>query len=444
MNDYIFDKDYITNIKKNITNFISRTNINVNKITFNLSLYTRFMVSDKMNTSITVEKPIITNNSIKEASIVIGKKYFNIINNTYYIKEEYEEKLLYKLTKILVNAASLKVVYSNMKPVGIENNIDTTFFDVLSSVIAEDINNYKTPLFTDEHLFNKSIMRMIISLVGYKSAISTYLNHDKNLYVAMYSLSSDKEIFTYINDKMATIERLINTLNNEFAIINDPDLIKRIINLRKQDLLYLIINKLYIPYINSVPLDKRIYMRDEILKGFLGYNYTNLKLNNQNKESYYYASIINNSIPINNKVSDNTWNFFKNQVNDEYSKKEVDIYARYTLYKSKNNIKDFFVIKDSTHIYIDTGKKIIKEKKLVTEMLSYAYITSINDELKGIFENGIVKLCQNTNKFSSKLNGNPLADMMLTAAIIKTAEKHGFNIELDSIKNNIASFIVKK
>ena len=430
MNDYIFDKDYITNIKKNIINFISRTNMNVNKITFNLSLYSRFMVSDKMDTTITVTEPIIGDN-IKEASVVIGKKYFNVINNNYYVKEEYEEKLLYKLTKILVKAASLKVKYENMKPIAIEKSIETTFFDYLASVISEDINNYKTPSFTDIHLFNKSIIRMILSLVGYKSAISTYLNHDKNL-------------FTIINDKMATIERLINTLDNENAIINDKDLIKRLISLRKQDLLYLIINKLYIPYINLVPLDKRVYIRDEILKGFLGYNYTNLKLNSQNKESYYYASIINNSIPINNKVSDKTWAFFKNQVNDDYSKKEVDIYARYSLYKSKNNIKDFFVIKDSTHIYIDTGKKIIKEKKLVTEMLSYAYLTSINDELKQKLENGIIKLCENTNKFSSKLNGDPLSDMMLTAAIIKTAEKNGFNIEIEEIKNNIATFIVKK
>ena len=93
MNEYIFNKDYITNIKKNIINYISRTNINVNKIAFNLSLYNDFVIEDDEDTTIKTILPKIENRKIMPAKVIIGSGYFNVSKNTYYIKPEYEDIL---------------------------------------------------------------------------------------------------------------------------------------------------------------------------------------------------------------------------------------------------------------------------------------------------------------------------------------------------------------
>ena len=75
-------------------------------------------------------------------------------------------------------------------------------------------------------------------------------------------------------------------------------------------------------------------------------------------------------------------------------------------------------------------------------MLSYAYINSIDDDFKAKIENGIIKLCTNNKEFTSSLNGNPLSNKMLVAAIIQLAGKNGFNIKLVSMDNKVAKFIV--
>ena len=441
MNDYIFNQEYINNIKKNIVNFISRAKININKITFNLSLYTDFVIDNESTKDITVVLPKIINNKIIGAKIIINKKYFNIIKGASYIKPEYEDILLNKLTRILVEAAAIKFKYENMVPVSIEyiglihDNMDGFDFG-LSTIIAEDINDYIPP--TDKYMYLKGITRMVLALTGYKYAISTYFNHDKSLFIALYSLSVDTNLFNKINSEMTLIKDLINLSDMDI----DTTVCNKYIRAKEIELINMIINKLYIPLINSTPFDKRRSVRDEILKGFLGSNYTNLKLTNDNKEAYFFASLVNNSVPINNKITDQSWAYYREQVNKENYENMQDIYATYVKNNAKNNIKEFWLFEKNNRMYIHTAKKDITEEKLVLEMLSYAYISSVDDDFKAKIEEGINRLCSTNKTFTSSLNGNPLSNRMLVAAIIQLANKNNYKIKLESMTETSAKFVV--
>lgn len=451
MDELVFDKDYITNIKKNIINYISRANINVNKITFNLSLYTNIVITEEDNTKVTVVNPKIANEKIIPATIEIGQKFFDIKDNTYYIKNEYEDELNEKITKILVRAASMNVKYENMKPKYIEGMGLTTpdgdgFDSAFSYVIVENVNGYKIPNFELSNAFNIGLVKMILALTDIKAAINSFFNHDKSFLVSLYSLSVDSNIYIKINKSLTLIERLINTLNSDEAKITEinKETLDKLIHAKKAELINMVINKLYIPYINNVPLDQRKQVRDAILKGFLGPNYANMKLNDKNRDNYYWASLINNTVPINNKVTEQAWNFFRKEAEKANTEAMNEIYAKYSLNKAKNNIKEFWVLYDNNDVYINAEKKVIKEKKLVNEMLSYAYISSIEDNLRKKIETGIVRLCSSNNKFTSTLKSDPLSNRMLVAAIIQLAKKNGFELELVNIKDNIANFRLKE
>ncbi|MBR1376296.1 MAG: hypothetical protein IJ565_00570 [Bacilli bacterium] len=451
MNEYKFDKEFITNLKKDVINYVSRTNININKITFNLSMYTNFVVNNNNDTTIKVTMPRIENKSIIPATIEIGKKYFKIENNEYYIKSEYEDLITINLTKILVKGASIKVKYDNVAPVGIEGvglvfSNGNGYDDALTTLISEDINNYMMPDFEDIYSFNKGIVRMIMAITGPKYSLNSYFNHDKSLFMSMYSISVDSNLFVKINKQLTLIKYLIGTLNSKVANIDEiqKETIEKMIKAKETSLMNMVINKLYIPYINSVPLDKRKQVRDEILKGYLGMNYANLKLNDENRENYYWASMITNTVPINNKVSDHAWSVFREEVAKTDEQNMHDIYVLNAQHKSKNNIKEFLVVINNEKITIDTGKKIISEKNLVLEILSYAYISGIDDGLKEKLERGIVNLCNNNSVFTSALNSNPLGNRMLIAAIIQLADKNGFKIGVVNMKDNVATFKVKE
>ena len=450
MNAVKFDKEYITGIKKNIINYISKTSVSVNKITFNLSLYTNFVINDNDNAAIKVTLPEIIDKKVTPARIEIGSYYFDIKDNEYYIKPKVEELLLNKLTKILVKGASLRIAYENMTPIAIEGVglvYDGDGYDsALNEVIAEDINNYVPPFYDDPYAFNKSIVKMIIALTDKKYTINSYFNHDKSLFMALYSLSVDSNLFLKINKELTLIKQLISTLNCKEAIYDKTgrEIIDKLIHAKEADLLNFVINKLYIPYINSVYVDKRKAVRDEILKGFLGNNYTNLKLDSDNKDSYYWASVVKNTVPINNKITDQAWTYFRGTAVEENENNMHEIYALYTKAKSKNNVKEFMVNVVGDKVSVDTGKKIITEKNLVNEILSYAYISSIDDTMKEKLEKGIVHLCSTKDIFTSTLKGNPLSNRMLTAAIIQLANKNGYKIELMGIEDNRVMFNVKE
>ena len=450
MNAVKFDKEYITDIKKNIINYISRTSVSVNKITFNLSLYTNFVISDDDNATIKVTLPEIIDKKVIPAKIEIGSYYFDVKDDGYYIKPKVEELLLNKLTKILVKGASLRITYENMAPIAVEGVglvFDGDGYDsALNEVISEEINNYVPPFYDDPYSFNKGIIKMIIALTGKKYTINSYFNHDKSLFMALYSLSVDSNLFVKVNKELTLIKQLIATVNCSEAIYdkNGKEIIDKLIHAKEADLLNFVINKLYIPYINSVYVDKRKAVRDEILKGFLGNNYINLKLDNDNRDSYYWASVIKNTVPINNKVTDQAWTYFRGIAVEENENNMHEIYVLYTKANSKNNVKEFMVNVCNDKVRVDTGKKGITEKNLVNEMLSYAYISSIDDIMKEKLEKGIVQLCSTKDIFTSTLKGNPLSNRMLTAAIIQLADKNGYKIELLGIENNKATFKVKE
>ena len=451
MINYIFNNDFINDIKKSVINFISRTNINVNKITFNLSLYTNFIISDDDKLYINVEHPTIINGKLKAATIKLGGGYFDKIDNDFYIKPEHEDTLIFEITRLLIKGAALNINYNGSIPLSISGNgfasLESNAFDkAFNSLIAEDINNYSSPDFEDPHSFNKGVMRMILAIVGYKAAMASYFNHDKSLSIALYSLSVDSNIFIKIYYKMNVINRLLDTKNGKAIKTNlEEENIDRLIELKKTDLLNLIINKLYIPYINSVPFDKRKKVRDEILKGFLGANFANLKINDLNKDNYFYASYVNNTVPINNKITEQSWNYFRNEALEKYNSKLHDIYVDNTVFYKKNNIKEFFVELNNGKIsIINSNNRVINEKKLVLETLSYAYLSNISPEMKEKLENGINTLCSSKNVFKVALKGNSLDNRLLIATIIKLADKFGYNIEPTNIENGIAYFKIKE
>ena len=451
MINYIFNNDFINDIKKSIINFISRANINVNKITFNLSLYTGFIISNDNELYINIEHPTIINGKIKPATIKLGGGYFDKIDNDFYIKPEYEDDFIFGITKLLVRGASLRVEYAGTVPVSISGNgfigNELNAFDnAFNSLITEDINNYSSPDFEDPYSFNKGIMRMILAIVGYKPAITSYFNHDKGLSIALYSLSVDSNIFLKIYDRMNLINYLINTKKSKLAIKNELEekTIDDLLELKKEDLLNLIINKLYIPYINSVPFDKRKKVRDEILKGFLGANFANLKINDLNRENYYYASLVNNTVSINNKITEQAWTYFRKEVDEKYTNKLNDIHIENTISNTKNGIKEFFVEVNNGKICINTNKKTISEKKLVVEMLSYTYLNTIKPDFKERLEKGIIALCNTNKTFKVALKGNSLDNRMLTAAVIQLAFKNGYDIKLEDVINDTAYFKIKE
>ena len=451
MINYIFNNDFINDIKKSVINFISRANINVNKITFNLSLYTKFIISDDDKLYISTTHPTLVGGRIKEATINIGGGYFDKIDNDFYIKPEYEDDLIFEITRLLIKGAALNIEYSGSMPISILGNgfaqLEKNAFDrAFNSLLSEDINNYSSPDFEDLYSFNKGVMRMILAIVGYKAAIASYFNHDKSLSIALYSLSVDSNIFVKIYDKMNLINRLINTKNND-SIKTDLEIknIDNLLELKKIDLLNLIINKLYIPYINSVPFDKRKKVRDEILKGFLGSNFANLKINDLNKENYYYASYINNTVPINNKITEQSWNYFRNEAEEKYNTKLQNIYVDNTLYYKKNNIKEFFLeTNNGKTIIINSNKREITEQELVLETLSYAYISNLSTPMKEKLENGINTLCNTKKAFKVALKGNALDNRLLIAAVIKLADKIGYVLEPLKIEDANAYFKKKE
>ena len=287
---------------------------------------------------------------------------------------------------------------------------------------------------------------MLLAIIGYKPAISSFFNHDKSLLVALYSLSVDNNIFVKITNKMSLINELIATKNNDAAIStdNEENILDELIEVKKTDLLNLIINKFYIPYINSVPFDKRKKVRDDILRGFLGVNFVNLKISDINKDNYYWASQVNNSVPINNKITDQSWTYFREQVILKNDQKMNDIYVKNSLSNSKSGIKEFWVDESNGKLVINTTKKVIDEKKLVIEMLSYAYLNSINEDFRRKIEDGIVRLCITKKEFTVSLKCNPLSNRMLTAAVIQLASKNGYDVELIKTINNVAYFKIKE
>ena len=171
MNDILFNNDYIKDIKKNIINYISRTNINVNKIAYNLSLYKDFIIKDDLSTTIKVKLPKMEGKKVIEASVCIGSGFFYTTSSGTFIKPEYEDILTNKLTRILVQAASINFKYENMNPASIEyvgliQNGDG-FDYAVSTIIAEEVNGYITPNFEEDNYFNVSLMRMISAIIGY-------------------------------------------------------------------------------------------------------------------------------------------------------------------------------------------------------------------------------------------------------------------------------------
>lgn len=446
LNELKFDKEFVSNIKKNIINYVSRASVNVNKITFNLTLYTNFIVNNDDTRIINITLPVIKDGKIIPASIEIGGSFFNVMDNNYYIKPELEDIFINKLTRILVYGASINIKYNHTIPLYIESvglgNMDA-LGDATNTVIAEDINNYVIPEFDDQYVFNKQIVRMINAIIGEKYSVSTYFNHDKAFEMMIYSLSNDNEFYNYINSKLNLIKQLINTLNSKESIKTDTEkeIIEKLIRVKERHLLNELMDKLYIPYINSVGFDSRKMVRDEILKGFLGINYANQKLTKDNKESYYFASLITNTIPINNKVTDQSKIYFEEQIEKDACKEMHDIYVIDALYKAKNNVKEFFVFENGNYIKTNNGK-IIKEKNLVNEILSYAYINSVNSDICNKIEAGIVKLASSKEIFTCTLKHNTLVDKMLVATIIKLANKNGYELELMDINNNIAKFKV--
>src|SRR5574344_523500 len=446
MNELKFDKEFISNIKKNIINFVSRTSVNVNKLTFNLTLYTNFVVNKNDELNINITLPIISGGKITPANVDIDGGFFTISDECYYIKPELEDIFINKLTRILVYGASINIKYDHTIPLHIDG-VGITNYGALSyainSVIAEDINNYVIPDFDDKFVFNKQVVRMINAIIGEKYSVSSYFNHDKTFEMMIYSYSNDNELIKYINDKLELIKNLIITLNNKGIVKSDieSDILAKLIRAKEKNLLNILMDKLYIQYINNVGLDARKIVRDEILKGFLGINYANQKLNNQNKESYYFASLINNTIPINNKVTEQSKLYFEEQIDKDYNEDIHNIYVITALNNAKNNIKEFYLLEDGKTIKTGNGK-LIKEKNLVDEILSYAYINSVNSSLCAKLEDGIIKLASAKDTFTCTLKNNPLIDKMLVATIIKLANKNNYTLELVDINNNLAQFKV--
>lgn len=448
MNETKFDNEYVNDIKKAIINYISRSSVNINRVTFNLSLYSKFVINTLKSKKISVDKPIITDGYITQAILTIDGGFFEIRDNAYYIKPEVEDTFANKLIYQLLLGARMNIKYNGNRPISIDDMEEEGYIAAMTEVIAEDINGYVIPDFADSYAFNKKVVRMINAIIGYKYSVNTYFKQDETLQMMLYSLSSDTELYKNINKYLILLNKLINTLSSDDAVLEDTDenLILLSIDAYKHKLVNMIIAELYIPYINSVGLDNRKIVRDNILKGFLGANYTNLKLNNENKDSYYWASLINNTVPINNIVTDQAIKLFNDQVIKDNEINMHKIYVKAAVYNSKNDIKEFFIYNKDNNIIVKTGvNKTITEPSLVEEILSYAYINCIAEDQRKKVENCIVTLCNTGKVFKCSLKKNPLDNKMLVAGIKKLADKNGYDLTvIGSINSTAVEFAVKK
>lgn len=448
MNQTKFDKQFISEIKKKIINYVSRSNVNINRITFNLSLYNQFIINDNKGMDIKLVLPVIIKGNITPPEIIIDSGYFDIIDDVYYIKPEAEDVFTNKIICTLVKGCSINIVYDNNKPVRIiDDPYELGYRYAMANCIAEDINDYIIPDFADKYSFNKKIIRMINAIIGKRYSVNTFFRQDESLKMMLYSLSTDNRLFDEINKLLILINRLINTLNSDKAIKSDfeIEIINKLLKNYKYKLVNMLIDELYIPYINSVGLDERKIVRDEILKGFLGPNYINLKLTDENKDSYYWASLINNTVPINNKIEDNAIRLFEKQIIQENNDNLHDLYVKCATYKSKKNIKEFFAYMNNGKINIKTGNnKVIEEPHLVEEILSYGYINSIDKKTRKKVENGILTLCSKSKKFNCSLKSNPLNNKMLVAGIIQMAKKEGYILTVLKLTDDRVTFSVKE
>lgn len=448
MNQTKFDKQFVSEIKKKIINYVSRSNVNINRITFNLSLYNQFIINDNKGMDIKLVLPVIIKGSITPPEIIIDSGYFDIIDDVYYIKPEAEDVFTNKIICTLVKGCSINIVYDNNKPVRIiDDPYELGYRYAMANCIAEDINDYIIPDFADKYSFNKKIIRMINAIIGKRYSVNTFFRQDESLKMMLYSLSTDNRLFDEINKLLILINRLVNTLNSDKAIKSDfeIEIINKLLKNYKYKLVNMLIDELYIPYINSVGLDERKIVRDEILKGFLGPNYINLKLTDENKDSYYWASLINNTVPINNKIEDNAIRLFEKQIIQENNDNLHDLYVKCATYKSKKHIKEFFAYMNKGKINIKTGNnKIIEEPHLVEEILSYGYINSIDKKTRKKVENGILTLCSKSKKFNCSLKSNPLNNKMLVAGIIQMAKKEGYILTVLKLTDDRVTFSVKE
>ena len=387
------------------------------------------------------------------ALVDIDSGYFIIEGENYYLKPELEDIFINKLTSILVEGASMNIKFENNRPVMIQSigisdisKDNYGYHHALTTTISEDINDYIIPDKDDPYSFNKKIVRMISAIIGKKHCFNTYFGQDETLNMMLYSLSVDKDLFDNLNKELTLIEYLINTLNNNVFTKTDNQIkiINKLIEMRKNHLINIIIDELYIPSINNVGLDERKKIRDEILKGFLGANYINLKLTEENKESYYWASLINNTVPINNTVGEIAKAYFEEQIIKQDDQNMHDIYVMDAIEKTKKNIKEFFVLKENDKLIIKTGKRLITDASKIDEILSYAYINSIESSARKKLEQGLVALCSKGPKFKCSLKCNPLNNKMLIAAIIQLANKSGVTLKNIGNNNTMAEFEIKK
>lgn len=439
-----FDNDYIKEVKKKIINFVSRSNASSNKISVNLSLFKKFIIAPNNLTNVKITYTDFKKNI--PAKIEIGSGFIELKEGGAFVNPELEDVLQYKLIYYLLKGSTLNYQYEEDKPVSvIYDQYDDGIRDAIAKCFAENISGYKEQDSEEKYSFNKKIAKMLIAIIGERYTINTFFRHDDSFGMMIYSLSTKTELLKEINKLMILISRLINTLDSEEAVKKNVTIIKKSMSLYQHRLINLVLCELYIPYINSVGLDNRKAVRDEIFRGFLGNNYTNLKLNSSNKESYYWASLINNSIPINNKIKEEEIRSIKEQINEDDANNLHEIYVAEKNDKTKNNVKEFFVYEQKNKIVIkNTNKKTINEPHLIEEILSYAYINCTpKEELKKV-EAGITSLCEKKGKFKCSLKKDSLSNKMLVAGIIQLARKNGYELELiGNTQDPFVEFIVK-
>lgn len=448
IDDIKFNNEYIANLKKRIINYVSRTSINTNKITYLLGLFTKFIIEDNNEKTVTCNYPYVKDRYINNAIITVGTGFLEVKDSVYYIKQDYEYLLAYKILCILVKGCSLDIKADGSIPLDIIYPNYNSYYESFTSLIAEDVNKYVIPDFADNYAFNKKVVRMLMAIAGKKYALNTYFKQDDSFKMMIYSISSDNDLYQNIDKELTLITRLTNTLNSKDAIINNYQngIIKMVISNHKHRLINIIIDELYIPYINSVGLDERKIVRDDILKGFLGNNYANLKLTDENKDSYYWASLINNTVPINNKVGEQARAIFKEQIIKDDNTNTHNLYVKVALEKAKKNVKEFYVFDDKGKVKIKTGaNKTISQTLLVDEILSYAYLNGFNEEGRKKVETGIISLCEKGTRFKCSLKGTPLNNKMMIAGVRQLAHKNGYSLTLiGDIDSDKVEFDIKK
>lgn len=446
MTDIKFDSNYINEIKKKIINYISRSNANINKIKYNLSLFSKFVIENSKQITVKCNNPSFKDGKCTPAKIIISSAFFEVNNGSYYINPEYEDILSYKLTYQLIKGCSSNIIYEDNKPVDLLfDPYDEGYRVSLAKCISEDINDYIVPDNIEKYHFTKKIARMLTAIIGERYTLNSFFRQDESFNMMIYSLSTKTELFKELNKLMILINRLINTLDSD-AIKKHDKIIEETLNLYQHRLINLIICELYIPYINSVGLDNRKAVRDAILRGFLGNDYINEKLTNDNKDSYYWASLVNNTVAINNKISEDEIRTLKDNINKEDSNHLHDIYVLEKNDKTKNDVKEFFVFEERNKIIIkNQNKRNITEPHLVEEILSYAFINcNEKSEVKRV-EQGIMMVCEKGKRFKCSLKGNPLSNKMLVAGVKQLARKNGYNlVQIGSTNDDYVEFDIEK